>query len=310
MKKILCGGATETEKGSSQSQRKRRRGRRSARQGGVSSGYSSAHRRDRLRAQESKARGTGSRYLPRCQFALKGGKGKPWSSMEEVLIAGEGISGFVGFSDNYKILVYLRDHCSMKGNAVFCDFGSGDGRVLCAAKEVSPSLRGVVGIEISNAAAKYSRELIERFSRSPVGGRGDVLDKPKPIKICVVSMDGSRLKDLYCTTHLYSFTTGMVPAVQRHVLRLVRDTKSIRYWVYFTVNSHASVSEMKRFTMDLQRNHKDLILKTGNTRFQKTTRKYLIVKVNAELRELIAKHLPDSFRAPANSTTLSQCVRR
>jgi len=105
--------------------------------------------------------------LRRLKSAMKGRSGW-WGTLPDVPnVDGTGMNGATTASSMHRILSVLKLQCAMDApDACFIDFGCGDGRVLCAALEVCPSLSRAIGIDVNPQAANIAQVLVDRFAQT------------------------------------------------------------------------------------------------------------------------------------------------
>ena len=133
-----------------------------------------------------------------------------------------------------------------RADACFVDFGCGDGRVVCAALEVCPSMRRAIGIDVNPEAVTLARILVRRFAQTTAlpprtiaaspsactpakAAIASALATPLPVgararsapTVAVQMIDGMTLADLTPSTHLYSFCFGMPHEVLIKLMHLV-----------------------------------------------------------------------------------------
>jgi hypothetical protein len=130
-----------------------------------------------------------------------------------------------------------------RADACFVDFGCGDGRVVCAALEVCPSMRRAIGIDVNPEAVTLARILVGRFAQTASSPRTTAASPSArtPAKAATASalatpvaapawsaptvavqlVDGMTLADLTPATHLYSFCFGMPHEVLIKLMHLV-----------------------------------------------------------------------------------------
>ena len=155
----------------------------------------------------------------------------------------EGVPGYLTPSGMAKIVVHLRDRGRMRSNgSVFCDIGCGEGRAVLAAMEACPRLGGAIGFDVDGITLRVAERNLDRFRALVWDAQQEKYvkqlstvspndDNPTSPPACILQRDVTRLHDLGCVTHAYTFCNGMPEQVLRHVIRVCVNTSSLRYVV-------------------------------------------------------------------------------
>lgn len=145
-----------------------------------------------------------------------------------------GVPGYIKPAGMAAIVTHLRDRCGMRSKgSIFCDIGCGEARPVMAAMEACPRIGGAIGFEVDNITLAVARRNVDRFTRLKWDGERYTTggDPPPFPPFCLLQADVTRLEDLGCVTHAYSFCNGMPPSVLKQLFRVCASTESLRYVV-------------------------------------------------------------------------------